>query len=332
MDKLKRFGWVVICIIAYGLTVNYLILPAEGELHALSLSEQIYLGGQAPQSELPDIWYGIRKVPTSDLPFVADNLGGSVVELVVQNQTASEINTILDEIDAMGYQALLNLYTRTTTTRRPWDWDGSAWILPESTIEVLAGVSNHQALFAIYALHEPLDEDGAYILVDQQRELYQLLKQYTGGLPVFTDIARLSVWEDRGVILSDGICDYCCTFPSHFRADWTSERCIEETLSRIDDDLDTQQRLMPNSTVIALINTYALANYYYPIRMITLGELTIVRDHLCELGQSMMYYPWTHSLYDETLEDVEYLWPGVIAGCSQLYLDNRAFLPVVLEE
>jgi hypothetical protein len=271
------------------------------------------------------LWYGVRHIPTEDLSMVADNLGGTVIELVVGLQTADEINTMLDQAEASGYQVVLNIYTRTTSTRRPWDWDGSEWVFPESTIETLQGISHHPALFAIYALHEPLDEGDGYVSTEQQRELYQLLKEYTDGLPVFTDIGGLKVWEDRGVDLSDGICDYCCTFPTHFRSDWTSEQCIAESLSRIDDDLDTQQRLMPNSQIVFLINTYAYEDYRVPFRLPTPEELTIVRDHICALWQPMMYYPWVYDSYDSTLKDAPQLWPIIAEGCTY-----SSYLPLIM--
>ncbi len=263
-------------------------------------------------------WYGIRRVPMEDMQTVAANLGGAVVELTVGTETADHINAMLDPIGALGYRALLNIYVSTTTTKRPWYWNGSEWVFPQSTIETLQGIAHHPALFAIYALHEPLEEGETYVSVEQQRELYQLLKTYTDGLPVFTDIATLSGWEDRGVELTDGICDYCCTFPSHFRSDWTSEQCLEETLSRIDADLNTQQRLMPNSQIVYLINTYSYPEYLYPFRLPTPEELAIVRDYLCALDQLMMYYPWIHGLYDLTLKDAPQLWPAIAEGCPDL--------------
>jgi uncharacterized repeat protein (TIGR01451 family) len=265
-------------------------------------------------SRAANTWYGIRRIPFDDMQTVADNLGGAVVELTVGSETADQINVRLDQLEALGYQAILNMYTNTTPTRRPWYWEGSEWVFPQSTIETLQGIAHHPAMLAIYALHEPLDDPG-YVSVEQQRELYQLLKLYTDGLPVFTDIATLSGWEERGIELTDGMCDYCCTAPSHFRSDWTSEQCVTETLRRIDADLDTQQRLMPNSQVVFVVNTYSFPDYHYPIRLVTPEELLTVRDHLCNLDQPMMYYPWSHSLYDLTLEDAPQLWPAIAEGC-----------------
>jgi hypothetical protein len=269
-----------------------------------------------PLSTAAYAWYGIRRVPMDDIQTVADNLGGTVLEMAVRPQTADEINVMLDQVEASGYDVILNIYTHTTSTNRPWDWDGNEWVFPQSTIEMLQGIAHHPALFAIYALHEPLDEDGVYVPIEPQRELYQLLKEYTDGLPVFTDIGGLT----------DGICDYCCTFPTHFRSDWTSDECIAETLSRIDADLDTQRRLMPHSQVVFLINTYAFNDYRVPFRLPTVEELAIVRDYVCGLFQPMMYYPWAYDSYDLTLKDAPQLWPAVAEGCTY----QMTYLPVIL--
>jgi hypothetical protein len=286
--------------------------------HAYKINSQVSLLAERA-------WYGIRHVPMEDIQTVSDNMGGSVIEIVVRPQSADEINAMLDQVEATGYRVVLNIYTHTTSTRRPWEWNASGWVFSESTIEMLQGIADHPALFAIYALHEPLDEGEGYVSVEQQRELYLLLKEYADGLPVFTDIGGLKVWEDRGVDLSDGICDYCCTFPTHFRSDWTSEQCIAETLSRIDGDLDTQQRLMPNSQIVFLINTYAYDDYRVPFRLPTPGELTIVREYICALRQPMMYYPWVYDGYDSTLKDAPQLWPIIAEGCTY-----SSYLPLLM--
>jgi uncharacterized repeat protein (TIGR01451 family) len=256
-----------------------------------------------------------------DMPAVGGNLGGRVVELTVGPESAEEINAMLDQIGELGYGVLLNIYTSTTSTGRPWYWSGGEWVFPQSAIETLQGIAHHPALFAIYALHEPLDSEGAYVPVDQQRELYQLLKAYTNGTPVFTDIATLSGWEDRGVELTDGICDYCCTFPTHFRSDWSAEQSIAEALKRMNADLATQQRLMPDSQVVFLLNTYSYPEYQHPFRLPTPEELAVVRNYACTIDQPVMYYPWTHSLYDLTLKDAPQLWSIVAEGCGDLPSD-----------
>jgi uncharacterized repeat protein (TIGR01451 family) len=256
-----------------------------------------------------------------DMQTVDANLGGRVVELTVGRESPEEINTMLNQLGELGYLVILNIYTSTTATGRPWYWDGSEWVFPQQAIDTLQGVADHPALFAIYALHEPLDNEGAYIPVDQQRELYQLLKAYTNDTPVFTDIATLSGWEERGVELTDGICDYCCTFPTHFRSDWTSEQSITEALKRMHADLATQQRLMPNSQVVFLLNTYSYSEYQPPFRLPNPEELAVIRNYACTIDQPVMYYPWTHSHYDLTLMDAPQLWPIIASGCGDLPSD-----------
>jgi hypothetical protein len=209
------------------------------------------------------------------------------------------------------------MYTQETCSGRPWAWNGSEWVFPPSAIQTLEGIANHPALFAIYALHEPFDyTNECHWTVEQQQELYQLLKAYTDAAPVWSDVGTLAGWEARGIELTDGICDYCGTFHHRFRSDWTSERSLEETLDTIDADLDTQQRLMPNSQVVYQVQAFSYASDGHSLRLPTPEELATVRDHLCALHQPMLYYPWSHGTYDATLKDAPQLWSVVSAGCA----------------
>ncbi|RLC64929.1 MAG: hypothetical protein DRI80_00120 [Chloroflexota bacterium] len=284
-----------------------------------TLTPWTYLPYTSRQTLSALTWYGITRAPVDDWPTIKENLGGSVVDLIVYPYTPlSEILTSLDSADSLAYQVVFHIYDGDTPTNNPWYLNAAdEWVFPQSAIDTLEAVSDHPALLAVYALHEPLDEGEAHVPVEKQRELYQLLKIYTDGLPVYTDMGGLSPWEDQGVDLTDGICDYCRTGPSYFRSGWTSEQCIAETLSRIDADLDTQQRLMPNSQVVFAINTYAFADYQYPIRLPTAYELDVVRDYLCNLDQPMLYHPWHYSTYDATLEDAPELWPVIAEGCDE---------------
>lgn len=272
-----------------------------------------------------ETWHGIRQVPVGDLQDVAENLGGTVIAMGVGTLTADKINDQLDLAQSLGYQALIIMYTEETCSKRPWEWNGSTWEFPQPTIETLQGIAHHPAILAIYALHEPFDTTHeCHWSVEQQQELYQLLKTYTDGLPVWSDLTGLAIWENRDVELVDGICDYCGTNHHRFRSDWTSERCLEEILDWINADLDTQRRLMPSSRVVFHVQTFAYYGYSIPLRLPSPDELTTVRDHLCALNQPMMYYPWSHGLYDLTLEDAPQLWPVVSMGCP------RVFLPLIL--
>jgi len=263
-------------------------------------------------------WYGVVRASVNDWPTIRENLGGSVVDLVVQpSAPLSDIIASLDSAQALGYRVIFHIYDRHTPTRKPWYLDGSwQWVFPQYAVDVLRAVSDHPAIFAIYALHEPFDSSDYYAGVEEQQALYALLKEHTGGLPVYTDIGGLAVFEARGEALADGMCDLCCTFPTHFRADWTAEQTLAEAIRRIDADRDTQQRLMPDSQIVSLINTYALAGYRVPFRMPTAHEVDQVRDYLCSLKQPFLYIPWHHSSYDQTLEDAPELWPVIVQGCD----------------
>lgn len=263
-------------------------------------------------------WYGIRSVPTEDMSTVAEYLGGTVISVNFGTQNADRVNAQLNRAQSLGYRVIVIMYTRETCSRRPWVWTGNQWRFPASTIETLQGIAHHSALFAIYALHEPFDyTNGCHWTVEQQQELYQLLKEYTDGAAVWTDIGGLADWVERGIEPTDGMCDYCATFRHRFRSDWSSERCLEETLNAIDANLEVQQRMMPNSQLVFQIQAFSYAGPSLPYRLPTPEELATVREHLCALQQPMMYYPWSHGTYDSSLDDAPSLWPVVAQGCTE---------------
>lgn len=294
--------------------------PLKGSSVHVATATRLADGGVFPQtmSTAADTWYGIRQVPKEDIQTVAENLGGAVITLGLRAEyDADIINARLDMAQSAGYRAVAMISTDETCSKRPWEWNGNEWVFPQFTIETLQGIAHHPALFAIYALHEPFDESNeCWYTVEQQKELYQLLKGYTDGVPIWSDVGGLAIQEEDGHDLSDGICDYCGTFHHRFRSDWTSEQCLEETLSWIDADLEAQQRLMPNSQIVFQIQTWSLPSGKYPWRLPTPQELTTVRDHLCALNQPMLYYPWSHRDYDLTLKDAPQLWPVVAEGCT----------------
>jgi hypothetical protein len=82
---------------------------------------------------------------------------------------------------------------------------------------------------------------------------------------------------------------------------------------------------MPNSLIVFHIQAFSYAGYTHPLRLPTAEELAIVRDHLCDLNQPMIYYPWSHGTYDLTLKDAPQLWPVVTEGCSYV-----TYLPLIL--
>jgi hypothetical protein len=284
-------------------------------------SQTVSTSHSAGCSAAANTWHGIIRVPMEDMQTVADSLGGTVLEVATSSSSTEEISAILDQAQASGYQVILNMYSRTTNTNRPWYLDGDEWVFPQSTVELLQEIAHHPAMFAVYALHEPFD---AGVPFDKQLELYQLLKGYT-DLPVYSYVTRLAQKESAGIELVDGWCDLCGTSSACFRDDITSEESLERILSSIDADLDTQRRLMPNSQVAFQIQTYSSPSGRYPRRLPTPQELRTVRDHLCALNQPVMYYPWRHSGYSETLNDAPQLWSAIAEGCT-----CAIYLPLVL--
>ncbi|MBN1955887.1 MAG: hypothetical protein JW900_12680 [Anaerolineae bacterium] len=281
-------------------------------------------------SDLGRSWYGVRQVTVSDLPYMRSAVGGSVTTLSVNEEMSlDEVITRLEQIASLDYVAVVNLKDASNCSGRPWEWNGSEWVFPNRAVAILQGTADHPAVLAIYALHEPFNQNAeCHWTVEEQQLLYQELHGYTGGLPVWSDIGGVAPLEEGGISWAGGICDYCGTFHHSFRSDWSSEQCLQETLAWIDADLDAQGRLMPQAQVVFQAQTFSQPGYpYYPLRLPTAQELAVVRDHLCQLHEPVMYYPWSHGLYEETLRDAPDLWPVVAAGCGR-----TSYLPLIRTE
>lgn len=269
-----------------------------------------------PTSALGTTWYGVGRTPESDWRPIRDDLGGVVVEhLVKPSVSDADILGSLNRAQALGLRVLLHIYDSESNTRKPWRLEDGNWVVSERGVEILRLVEGHPALFAVYTLHEPYDSSDYHADSDAQRALYALLKSYV-DVPLYTDIATLQRPLQFSEVLSDGMCDYCATFPTTFRGSWTSERSLAETFRRIDADLAAQRQYMPNSELVFLVNMYQIGDgdrYRLP----TEEELIAVRDYVCELGTPILYYPWTHGGYDITLSEAAALWPLIAEGCGQ---------------
>jgi hypothetical protein len=245
--------------------------------------------------------------PRSEWLVISANLGGEVIELSVSSGTSdAQILAALDEAADLGFRVLLHL-RESTNTEKPWRLEGGQWVISARGAEILRVVDGHPALLAVYALHEPFDSSGYHADADAQRALYGLIKSHA-NVAVWTDIATLHGPVVDGE-LSDGICDYCCVFPTAWH------RGLEEVFRRMDEDLAVQQADMPNSRLVFMLNVYQVDGSHY--RLPSVDELTAARDRACELGVPMVYYPWQHGSYDLTLADVPDLWPVVAGGCGE---------------
>jgi hypothetical protein len=268
----------------------------------------------APTSVLGTTWHGVGRTPETAWRLVRDNLGGAVVEHLVKPSTSdADILGSLNRAQALGMQVLLHIYDNESNTRKPWRLEGGDWVVSERGIEILRLVEGHPALFAVYTLHEPYDSSDYHADSDAQRALYALLKSYA-NVPLYTDIATLHMPLQFGEVLSDGMCDYCATFPTTFRG--SSEAALAETFRRIDADLAAQRQYMPGSQLVFLVNVYQIGDGVQ-YRLPTEEELVAVRDYMCELGTPVLYYPWTHGGYDVTLSEATALWPVIAEGCEQ---------------
>jgi len=253
--------------------------------------------------------------PSSDWPTIKQELDAKVVELVISPSTSdASILASLELAQSMDQQVLLHIYDRDSNTQNPWRLDGGEWSVTQRGVEILNLVEGHPALYAVYMLHEPFDSSTYHADADAQRALYAILKSYA-DVPLYTDISSLHMALNSGEALSDGMCDYCATFPTTFRGAWTSEQCLAETFRRIDADLATQRQYMPNSEVVFLVNVYQLGDGSQ-YRLPTEAELIEVRDYICAVDRPMLYYPWSHSGYVQELKDTPELWPIIRAGCG----------------
>jgi len=288
--------------------------PPTGTPTPTATSTPLPTPNATPTSVLGTTWHGVGRTPETAWRLVKDDLGGAVIEhLVKPSVSDADILGSLNRAQAMDLRVLLHIYDAESNTRKPWRIEDGTWDVSERGIEILRLVEGHPALFAVYALHEPYDSSDYHADSDAQRALYALLKSYA-NVPLYTDIATLHMPLQFGELLSDGMCDYCATFPTTFRG--SSEAALAETFRRIDADLAAQRQYMPGSQLVFLVNVYQIGDGVR-YRLPTEEELVAVRDYVCELDTPILYYPWAHSGYDVTLNEAAALWPTIAAGCEQ---------------
>ena len=258
-------------------------------------------------------WHAVARSSKDAWATLASELNASVVELRVRlSDTDTEIIAALDNAQALGLQVLVHIYDGSTASKGPWSLEDDTWTVSPQGIEILTLIEGHPAVWAVYQLEEPW---GSGYDADAQRALYSAIKAYAPTTPLYTDLGSLYKAVEVGDNISDGMCDWCCTAPTVFRGEWTSEQCITETFTRMDADLAAQREFMPGSQLIFMFNIYQLedgARYRLP----TEPELIIVRDYTCNLEVPALYYPWYHGSYEITLKDAPHLWPAIAAGCN----------------
>lgn len=256
--------------------------------------------------------YGVTRINQSDWQTAKSELGVNIVEYRVSPSTSdADILSGLSYAQSLGVKVLLHIYDSPTNTNAPFYLDNGNWAISARGIEILNLVENNLSVWALYTLHEPYSSSEYVCDADCQREMYAFLKQYT-SIPLYMDIGSLYFPYNAGYQMTDGMCDYCATFPCTFRGEWTSQQSIAETLSRIDNDRWVQTNFMPNSKLVFLLNTYTLGDGSR-YRMPTSSELATVRDYMCP--NVHLYYPW--SGYDLSLDDVPELYPVIAQGCGQ---------------
>lgn len=254
-----------------------------------------------PMPHAGPIWHGVVRTNQSDWETIRTELGAQVVEMLVRPSTAdAEILASLDAAQELGLLVLLHIHDRGQPTEVPWS--PSIGVTPRGA-EILRLIEDHPAVWAIYAFEEPFDYTSAgHVTPDQQRELYTAIKAIA-DVPVYSDLSTISRAEREGLTLSDGMCDICCVAPG-----WP-----DDPIAKLNAEVSTWQRLMPNSQLAVMVNAYDAGSRYV---MPTAEQIRSFRSQLCALGLPYLYYPWQHSRYTRALQDVPDLWPVIAGGCG----------------
>lgn len=254
------------------------------------------------------VWHGVVRIPDDRWQTARDELGASWIEFrVTPGWRDADILDGLDAAGALGLKVLLHIYDGSRNTDKPWSISGGSWSVSARGVEILQLVEGHPALGAVYILHEPYDSRDYEADSDAQRALYALLHSYA-DVPLWTDIASLARPVAEGEVLSDGMCDYCCTFPTAWH------RGMATVLSRINGDYAAWRGQMPGSQLVFMINVYETSDGYYQLP--TFEELRTARALMCSYGVPQVYYPWQHGSYSREIGDLPAYWPVIAEGCD----------------
>jgi hypothetical protein len=254
-------------------------------------------------TKVPSVAYhGVVRSPQSSWPTISGELGAEIVEMLVTPSTSNaQILSGLDSARSMGLSVLLHIHDSSQPTSVPWSPRVG---VTARGAEILQLVEGHPALWAIYGFEEPFDYTSpGHVTPDEQRELYAAIKAIA-DVPLYSDLSSIARAEQEGLDLSDGMCDYCCVAPTNWPTD---------PAPRLMNEVDTWQRLMPNSRLAVMVNVYDAGSSYV---MPTAEQIRDFRVHLCNLNLPYVYYPWQHGAYTRTLEDVPELWPVIAEGCE----------------
>jgi hypothetical protein len=251
----------------------------------------------------PAAIHGVVRTSRSDWGIIKTELGAQVVEMRVTPSTAdAEILAGLDDAQRMGLSVLLHVHDRGQPTDVPWS--PGVGVTPRGA-EIVRLVEGHPALWAVYMFEEPFDyTSSGHVTPDEQRELYAAIKAIAADVPLYSDMSTIYRAEREGLSLSDGMCDICCVAPG-----WP-----DDPIARLNAEVSTWQRLMPNSQLAVMVNVYDDGSDY---AMPTAEQIRNFRSQLCALDLPYLYYPWQHGSYDLTLADVPHLWPVIAGGCGE---------------
>ena len=245
-------------------------------------------------------FYGMEFVPEGDLGTVK-GLGTEVVLWAVSHDgTPESWLAYLDEAQAQGVKVITWLWPQ------GWNWNGNGWQIDAQARSFVQTVAGHPALFAVYALHEPVD--SGYTTAEQQA-LYDAIKALA-DVPIYSETDSMSLWETVGgeeCTFEDGICDYCATWYYPFFKGSVYDR--DQLIDRLTADLSVTREQAPNSKFVWLMQSFASSG---PYRMPTADEM---RD-LASIVYSMdvdgaLWYVWQFDPYSDFLSNDPELYPVV---------------------
>lgn len=236
-------------------------------------------------------FYGMEFVPHGDIGTVK-GLGAEVVLWSFSSEAIpGSWLTYLDEAQAHGVRVIAWLWPQ------GWNWNGSGWQIEDQARSFVQTVAGHPALFAVYALHEPVD--SGYTTAEQQA-LYDSIKALA-DVPIYSETDSMSLWETVGgeeYVFEDGICDYCATWYYPFLEGGVYEK--EQLVDQLTADLSVMREQAPNSKFVWLMQAFGSGG---PYRMPTPDEM---RDlafivYSTDVDGALWYVWWFESVYSDFL-------------------------------
>jgi hypothetical protein len=194
-----------------------------------------------------------------------------------------------------------------------------SWQIDEQAELFVQTVSEHPALLAVYALHEPYWNGcwGCGYTTTQQQALYTAIKAIA-DVPIHSAVDSMSAWtryaeqENKDTAFADGICDYCETWYHPFLEGPEGpvyERA--QLIAQLEADLAVARARAPNAKIVWSLQSFAHRDGYY--RMPTADEMRNLASIIYSTDiDGALWYPWDFGeLYSDFLSKHPELHPVV---------------------